>query len=294
MASGQKGITAQERFRVVLTSSRIKKGLLAISRRFQPLFPSVAQRITVFFDDDMTPHQKPYTPYESTTRECRIYSLRRWFRKHRASEGDWVEIVKEGTGYRLIFHSQEEIRFQRELQAAKTENQAEEALRRLAHRRRLSQRATALKELARLAQQIQRRKRVPVAPRERYEGVPVGLRMLLKTIYGGRCQICGFTFRKRNGEPYFEVHHVDPDAGHHPQNLLVLCANCHAQMEHANVEVKRNEQGWVIAVIINGKERPVYQALLTKSRRTAILAIPAFPFLWWAYSALVGVKQLLT
>jgi hypothetical protein len=178
-------MTARERIRVVLTSSRIKKGLLAISRKFQPLFPSVAQKITVFFDDAVTPHQKPYTPYESTTRECRIYSLRRWFRKHRASEGDWVEIVKEAAGYRLIFRSREEIRFQRELQAAKTENQAEEALRRLAHRRRLSQRATALKELARLAQQIQRRKRIPVAPRERHEGVPVSLRMLLKMVYRG-------------------------------------------------------------------------------------------------------------
>jgi 5-methylcytosine-specific restriction endonuclease McrA len=271
-------MTARERIRVVLTSSRIKKGLLAISRKFQPLFPSVAQKITVFFDDAVTPHQKPYTPYESTTRECRIYSLRRWFRKHRASEGDWVEIVKEAAGYRLIFRSQEEMRYQQELRTAKTEGQAEEALRRLALRRRLSQRATALKELARLAQQIQRRKRIPVAPRERYEGVPVSLRTLLKMVYRGRCQICGFTFRKRDGEPYFEVHHVDPEAGHHPQNLLVLCANCHAQMEHAEVAVKRDEQGWVVAVVINGKERTVRQALATK-RRQSLMTLLALIFL---------------
>jgi 5-methylcytosine-specific restriction endonuclease McrA len=271
-------MTARERIRVVLTSSRIKKGLLAISRKFQPLFPSVAQKITVFFDDAVTPHQKPYTPYESTTRECRIYSLRRWFRKHRASEGDWAEIIKEAEGYRLIFRSQEEMRYQQELRTAKTEGQAEEALRRLAHRRRLSQRATALKELARLAQQIQRRKRIPVAPRERHEGVPVSLRTLLKTVYRGRCQICGFTFRKRDGEPYFEVHHVDPEAGHHPQNLLVLCANCHAQMEHAEVAVKRDEQGWVVAVVINGKERTVRQALATK-RRQSLMTLLALIFL---------------
>ncbi len=267
-------MAAQNRIRVTLTSSRIKRGLLAIRREFEHLFPRAAQEITVFFDDGMTPHQKPYTPYESTARECRIYSLRQWFRKHRASEGDRVEIVKEGEGYRLIFRSREEVRYQRELQTAKTEGQAEEALRRLAHRRRLSQRTVALKELARLTQQIQQRKRVRVASRERYEGVPVSLRTILKTVYKGRCQICGSTFRKRDGEPYFEVHHVDPEAGHHPQNLLVLCANCHAQMEHAEVTVKRDEEGWVVMVVINGKERAVRQALTTKRRQSLTTLLP--------------------
>jgi 5-methylcytosine-specific restriction endonuclease McrA len=267
-------MAAQNRIWVTLTSSRIKRGLLAIPRKLEHLFPRVAKEITVFFDDSMKPHQKPYTPYESTARECRIYSLRQWFRKHQASEGDRVEIVKEEAGYRLIFRSREEVRYQRELQTAKTEEQAEEALRRLAHRRRLSQRTMALKELARLAQQKQQRKRVRVAPRERYEGVPASLRTILKTVYKGRCQICGSTFLKRDGEPYFEVHHVDPEAGHHPQNLLVLCANCHAQMEHAKVAVKRDEGGWVVMVVINGKERAVRQALTPKRYQSLLTRLP--------------------
>jgi 5-methylcytosine-specific restriction endonuclease McrA len=251
-------MAAQNRIRVTLTSSRIKRGLLAIPRKLEHLFPRVAKEITVFFDDSMKPHQKPYTPYESTARECRIYSLRQWFRKHQASEGDRVEIVKEEAGYRLIFRSREEVRYQRELQTAKTEEQAEEALRRL----------------ARLAQQKQQRKRVRVAPRERYEGVPASLRTILKTVYKGRCQICGSTFLKRDGEPYFEVHHVDPEAGHHPQNLLVLCANCHAQMEHAEVAVKRDEGGWVVMVVINGKERAVRQALTPKRYQSLLTRLP--------------------
>jgi hypothetical protein len=74
------------------------------------------------------------------------------------------------------------------------------------------------------------------------------------------------------------VHHVDPEAGHHPQNLLVLCANCHAQMEHAEVAVKRDEQGWVVAVVINGKERTVRQALATK-RRQSLMTLLALIFL---------------
>lgn len=252
-------------FRVFLTKSRLEKGLLAISRKFRSLFPSSAQKVTVFFDDDAKPYQKPYTPYESTTRECRIYNLRQWFRKHQAVVGDWVEVIVETTGYRLIFRkrSEEEIRYRRELQEAETEEHATNALRKLAQTQRRSLRKAALKELERLSKRTWERKRVIAAPRERYEGVPASLRALLKVVYEGRCQICGFTFFKRNGEPYFEVHHVDPEGGHQPQNLLVLCANCHAQMEHADVAVERDAQGWIVAVTINGERRPVHQALST-------------------------------
>jgi 5-methylcytosine-specific restriction endonuclease McrA len=289
-------VKRRKSFRVLLTKSRLEKGLLAISRKFQRLFPSSVQKLTVFFDEETTPYQKPYTPYESTTRECRIYNLRQWFRKHQATVGDWVEVIAETNGYRLIFRkrSEEEAKYRKELQDAETEEQAEDALRKLAQTQRRSARKAALKELERLVYQAWERKRITIAPRERYEGVPVSVRALLKAIYEGRCQICGFTFLKRNGEPYFEVHHIDPEGGHQPQNLLVLCANCHAQMEHANVEIKRDEQDWVVAVVINGKERPVYQALLTKARQTTTPTISVFFALWWAYNALVGLKQFLT
>lgn len=263
----------EKRIRILLTKSRISKGLLAISRKFQQFFPSSAQEVTVFFDDEEKPYQKPYTPYESTAKECRIYKLRQWFRKHQATVGDWVEVIVEKTGYyRLIFRKRSEEELRRELHKAKTEEQATEALLKLAKAQRVLPRKAALKELKRLSEQTVKRKRITVAPRERYEGVPASIRALLKAVYGGRCQICGFTFRKRNGEPYFEVHHVDPEGGHQPQNLLVLCANCHAQMEHADVEeVKRDEQGWVVAVTINGKRHPVRQALTSGSSTMIVL-----------------------
>lgn len=260
-------------FRVLLTRGRLSKGLLAIRRKFQHLFPSSAQKITVFFDAETTPHLKPYTPYKSMTRECRIYNLRQWFRKHQAVVGDWVEVIVEETVYRLVFRkrSEEEAKHREELQKAETEEQAQEALRKLARTQRRSLRRTALKELQRAAERTWERKRVIVAPKERYEGVPASLRTLLKIVYEGRCQICGFTFLKRNGEPYFEVHHIDPTGGHQPQNLLVLCANCHAQMEHTEVTVERDDQGWVTAVVINGERRPIRQALNTSPVTMAIL-----------------------
>lgn len=281
-------------FRVMLTKSRLEKGLLAISRKFQHLFPTSAQKLTIFFDDETTPHQKPYTPYESTTRECRIYNLRRWFQKHRAAVGDWVEVIVETSGYRLIFRrrAEEETRYRQELQEAATEEQATEALRKLARTQRRSTRKAALKELERLSKQFWERKRVTVSSRERYEGVPASLRALLKAIYEGRCQICGFTFLKRNGEPYFEVHHVDPDGGHQPQNLLVLCANCHAQMEHAEVDVRRDENGWVVAVVINGEEKTVHQALSTTNRLSPKTSLLTFFIVCWLLSESVKLRQI--
>jgi 5-methylcytosine-specific restriction endonuclease McrA len=281
-------------FRVLLTKSRLEKGLLAISRKFRHLFPPPEQRLTVFFDDEVVPQLKPSMPYESTTRECRIYNLRKWFQKHRLKVGDWVEVIVKATGYQLIFRkrTEEEARYRQELQGAATEEQATEALHKLAQTQRCSARRAAIKERECLARQPWERKRVTVAPRERYEGVSASLRALLKAIYEGRCQICEFTFQKRNGEPYFEVHHIDPDDGHQPQNLLVLCANCHAQMEHAEVRVKRDENGWVVAVIVNGEEKTVHQALLVETRLPSRTMLFAFFAICWFLSEVAKLRQI--
>ncbi len=275
------------KLRIVLTRGRLAKGLLAFSRKFQRLFPPSAGKVPVFLDDNAEPLQKPYTPYTSSTRECRIYNLKQWLRQHKATVGDWVEVTVEERGYRLRFlrRSEEEAKYRQQLGEAETEQGASDALRRLAQVQRRPLRKVAIKELERLSRQERlQRRRVQVAPRERYEGVPANLRVLLKVVYEGRCQICGFTFRKRNGEPYFEVHHVEPAGGHHPKNLLVLCPNCHAQMEHAEVQVKRDSEGWVVAVIINGEERGVNQALARKKEK--ILVAHQSLFTWLAFAML--------
>ncbi len=55
---------------------------------------------------------------------------------------------------------------------------------------------------------------------------------------GPCCQICNFTFRKRDDHYYFEAHHVHPLGEHGPDcldNILVLCANHHRQLHHGRV-----------------------------------------------------------
>lgn len=57
--------------------------------------------------------------------------------------------------------------------------------------------------------------------------------------YGGRCQMCSFHFRKKNGEPYFEAVYMASRLAvkwaDKPGNVLCLCANCSAMYMHGSV-----------------------------------------------------------
>lgn len=85
--------------------------------------------------------------------------------------------------------------------------------------------------------QWQRFKRVPA---KKWEQKNNEVRTFLKEQYGGKCQICGYTFTKRDGEPYFEgvylVSRTKASWIDHPGNVLCLCANCCAKFEHGEVE----------------------------------------------------------
>ena len=100
------------------------------------------------------------------------------------------------------------------------------------------------------------------------------------------CQLCSFTFEKRNGESYFEIHHLDPGVGHHPTNLLVLCPNCHAQFEHATVTDFKWAGTWLVGVMINGKRFAVRQPLAHDSIRRALLG-------WGIVVAAIQIGRLL-
>ena len=97
-------------------------------------------------------------------------------------------------------------------------------------------------------------KRNPVRARE---NLPNNLRTILEDIYKGHCQLCDFWFLKKDHKPYFEVHHLDPQKGHHPKNLVVVCGNCHNQFEHSNVKSEFNNAGWLVKVNFNNKEFPI-------------------------------------
>ena len=78
---------------------------------------------------------------------------------------------------------------------------------------------------------------------------------MIKKQLGYKCQVCAALgqepvgFRKKNGEPYAEAHHVTPVSTMQSgslavSNLLVLCANHHRQLHYGGISVVINEKSF--------------------------------------------------
>lgn len=272
----------EQRFTIRATTSRLQKGLLAIPQRFRDWFPAESGQIQVVFDDEDKAKPLTFHPYDPTVKESRIFGLGHWFYKRGVEEGDLISITLEDRNKKLyrialdrFVRERQEQQARRALDSAQTDSEAEQGFSALSRLTRKRPRGLAQEELLRIAQQSVRRPRprVPLSAAERHEGVPSGIRVLLRELHDGKCQVCSFTFEKRDGEPYFEIHHLDPEVGHHPSNLLVVCPNCHAQLEHATVTEFRWVGNWLVGATINGKRVAVRQPLAHDSIRRAVLGL---------------------
>ena len=90
---------------IKITRSRIHKGLLAIPVSLLDRFPKEKRKITIFFDDEEMPSMKSFSPYNSSSQECRINGLASWFVKNKIQDQDEIVIqfLDENEGiYRLI------------------------------------------------------------------------------------------------------------------------------------------------------------------------------------------------
>jgi len=272
----------KQRFTIRASASRLDKGLLAVPQKFRHLFPTERTQIYVVFDDGESVRTHTFQPFDPVVKESRILGLRQWFSRRGVNEGDLISITIENPTrllYRIALDrfvlERQEQRARQGLRSARTDSEAEAqlaALSRLAKRR---PREVAREELMRIAEQTVPRSRPTVLPRtaERHEVVPPSIRVLLRELHEGKCQICSFTFIKRNGEPYFQVHHLDASVGHHPSNLLVVCPNCHAQLEHAAVTDLRRAGPWLVGVAINGKHLSVRQPFAQDAHWRALLGL---------------------
>jgi hypothetical protein len=259
-------------FTIYATGSRIAKGLLAIPRRFGGDFPTAKGKILVVFDDGTKVQPKIYVPYDPKIKESRIFGLSHWFTTRQIVAGDAITITVEDANrkiYRIaldrFIQERRAVEARRQLYAADSPERAGKQLRKLAESKKETVYEIAFHEIAVMAQRpLMRRKRVTVLQRGRAEAVPPALRALLEAIHQGKCQICAFTFKKRDGTPYFEIHHLEADKGHHPMKVLVICPNCHAQLENATVTECERAMGWLVAVRINGKRFRVRQPFVRR------------------------------
>ena len=258
-----------------VTQSRLSKGLIAVPVSLAGWFPGKNETIQIFLDDSIVSQNKNYSSYSSSTRECRIGGVRDWFQQNKIKSDDEIVIQlldKEHFIYRLIpersFLSKTQ-ELQRSFDSAKTERDASEEILTLAQWTNLDKDKVVFNEYSRLANAVQSKERqyIKQTTSRARESVPANLRTVLRDIYKGHCQLCDFWFLRKDKEPYFEVHHLDPVRGHHPKNLIVVCGNCHNEFEYADVKQEFDDEQWLIGVHFNRNRHSVNQAIF--SRKTA-------------------------
>lgn len=251
------------------TPSRMDKGFIAIPTAYASLFPTTKCTIEIAFDEDANYQHKSYVPKDVSTKENRLFGLSNWFEKARIRAGDTILIRREDDGLRyritsaLFAKTKLEQDARLSLFGADTDETAVDALNSLARLTKQKPKDLAIDELKKVIRAIEGTTRSRRASSHRLVRAPVTatIRTLLAYVYDGKCQICSFAFAKRNGSPYFEVHHIDAELGDDPRNILVVCANCHAQLTHANIGSSEFLDGWLHMVEINGRKTRVRQAI---------------------------------
>jgi hypothetical protein len=253
-----------------VTQSRIEKGLLAIPQSLANWFPGHNKNIQVYLNDSATLQTKHFSSYNSSTHECRIGGMKNWFERKGIKNGDEI-VIQPLDGDKHIYRLIPELDFiqktrelQLDLDRSKTEQEASQTISDISKWIIIDGAAAAINEFHRLSSSNPNEKRdySRTSDSREAESAPASIRYILLQLYQGHCQVCNFSFLKKDNTPYFEIHHLNPDLGNHPKNLLSVCGNCHNQFEFADVKQWYSRDRWLIKVSYNKKIHPVRQAIL--------------------------------
>jgi len=245
-----------------VTQSRIDKGLLAIPVSLVDYFPKRKTNIYIAFGESLKVSQKNFTPYTSSSRECRIGGMRTFYENFKIKDGDELVVqILDDKKYKILTEKQFENsvkKSEQELDKSKDEKEADSKLKKITTVTNVNFQETLLSEYLRLSRnELGKRKYHNLRIGKRKEGVPPSIRKILTEIYNGKCQITQFSFLMTNGIPYFEIHHIIPHLGNHLKNLLVVCPNIHAQFTYAKVKEFFDQEGWLRKVKFNNDEHIV-------------------------------------
>ncbi|SRR5260221_981268 len=250
---------------VKTTRSRIEKGLLAIPVSLIDLFPKNSSQLLII-DEQGNEGIKSFTPYNSSSRECRIGGMREFYSKYNIKDGEELVIqLLDDAKFKILperLFTEQVTQLEKILEHSPTEEDSKiliEKISRVVNKKPIE---VVIGEYSRMAtSEILERKKVAKTSPTVSESVPSSLRRILLEIYQGKCQVTQFTFLTKNATPYFELHHIDPSKGNHFKNLLVVSANVHAQFTFANVIQEFDENNWLRKVKFNGEKHTVYQAI---------------------------------
>lgn len=249
------------------TKSRIDKGLLAIPVSLVDLFPKNTSKIYLI-DETGSEEARSFTPYNSSSRECRIGGLKKFYDKYNIKNGDElvIQLLDDGK-FKIIperIFEKQVSDLETEIEESKDEKEIDQLLDKLSEITNKTPTEVIQSEFIRLSNQTYtQRKTRAIEKTTVSENIPASIRKILLYLYKGKCQISDFTFLIKTGNPYFEVHHINTSIGHHLKNLLVVCPNIHAQFTYANTEQFFDSDGWLRMVKFNNDEYKVKQIVDT-------------------------------
>ena len=246
------------------TKSRIDKGLLAIPVSLVEMFPKSANNIYLV-DENGKEEKKSFTVYNSSSRECRIGGLKKFYEKYQISDGEELVIqLLDDEKYKIIPEKLFENTLMEslcEIEEIDNDNLFEEKLNVISKFANSTKQEILNNEFVKLSNnEIEERKSYRKNTTTR-ESVPLPLRKILLSLYEGKCQVSNFSFFMKNGLPYFEIHHIDALKGNHFKNLLVVSPNVHKQFTFATLEQTFDNDGWLRNVKFNDDSFVVNQII---------------------------------
>ncbi len=249
-----------------VTKSRIAKDLLAIPISLKDHFPQNKTAVYVSFGADLEERPLAFTPYTSSSGECRIGGMREFYHRFQVRDGD--ELVLQILGdkkYRIFTEKQFEDSIktmETALDKSTNDDEAGHELEKISQITNTDLHETVLSEYYRLStNDFEERGRQKPSSVTRRAGIPANIRKVLAEIYAGKCQVTQFGFLMKNGKPYFQVHHIDPQLGNHLKNILVVSPNIHALFTYAHVGHYRDDEGWLRRVKFNNDEYDVFHII---------------------------------
>jgi len=250
---------------VKTTKSRIEKGLLAIPVSLVDLFPKNAKKIFLL-NEAGKEDAKSFTPYNSSSRECRIGGLKEFYTKNKIKDGEELVIqLLDDDKFKIIpeiIFEKQVFELETKIETSSDEKEADNFFNQLSLITNKNSKEVLKSEFVRLSnKEVSKRKNKEISKSKINENVPVSLRKILLGLYEGKCQVSGFTFLMKNGKPYFEIHHIDPSIGNHFKNLLVVSPNVHAEFTYANLEQYFDEENWLRKVKLDDKTHSVFQII---------------------------------
>jgi hypothetical protein len=252
---------------VKTTKSRIDKGLLAIPVSLIDLFPRTSTKIFLI-NETGKEEIKSFTPYNSSSRECRIGGLKEFYTKNTIKDGDELVIqLFDDDKFKIIperIFEKDVLDLETKIEKSRDEKETNKLLTQLSQITNKNSKEVLKSEFARLSNnEISERKTKEIPKSRVNENVPFSIKKILLGLYDGKCQVSGFTFLMKSGTPYFEIHHINPSIGNHFKNLLLVSPNVHAQFTYANLEQSFDNQGWLRKVKFNNQSHKVFQIIDT-------------------------------